>query len=203
MEIKINFNLLCILICMLFILPACNHTSIKASDLNAGNKPFQSDTAFIIGPADMLEIVVMKEPDLSKTIPVRPDGKILLPLVNEVQAAGKTPVQLQADLEKAFSKFYEQVTVSVLVREINSYKFSITGKINKPGTYKMSADTTMLEAISMAGGFMEFASTNNIKVFRRGLENSEPIRINYKKIISGKDPSQNIIIKPGDTIIVP
>jgi polysaccharide biosynthesis/export protein len=200
---KLNFNLLCILICTIFILPACNNKSVKASGPNAGSNPFQSDTAFIIGPADMLEIVVMKEPDLSKTIPVRPDGKILLPLVNEVQAAGKTPVQLQADLEKAFSKFYEQVTVSVLVREINSYKFSITGKVKNPGTYKMSADTTMLEAISMAGGFMEFASTNNIKVFRRGLENSPPIRIKYSKIISGKDPSQNIIIKPGDTIVVP
>lgn len=203
MEKKSNFNLLCILIYMLFILPACNHTSVKASGSNAGTKPSQSDTAFIIGPADVLEIVVLKEPDLSKTIPVRPDGKILLPLVNEVQAAGKTPVQLQADLEKAFSKFYEQVTVSVLVREINSYKFSITGKVKNPGTYKMSADTTMLEAISMAGGFVEFAGTNNIKVFRKGLENSKPIRIKYSKIVSGNDPSQNIIIKPGDTIIVP
>jgi polysaccharide biosynthesis/export protein len=203
MEKKINFNLLCILICMIFILPACNHQAVKAPGLNAGSNPSQSNTAFIIGPADVLEIVVIKEPDLSKTIPVRPDGKILLPLVNEVQAAGKTPVQLQSDLEKAFSKFYEQVTVSVLVREINSYKFSITGKVKNPGTYKMSADTTMLEAISMAGGFVEFASTNSIKVFRKGSENSKPICIKYSKIISGKDPSQNIIIKPGDTIIVP
>jgi polysaccharide biosynthesis/export protein len=203
MKKKPNFNLLYILICMIFILLACNHQSIKASGSTAESKSFQSDTAFIIGPADVLEIVVMKEPDLSKTIPVRPDGKILLPLVNEVQAAGKTPVQLQSDLEKAFSKFYEQVTVSVLVREINSYKFSITGKVKNPGTYKMSADTTLLEAISMAGGFVEFASTNSIKVFRKGSENSKSIRIKYSKIISGKDPSQNIIIKPGDTIIVP
>ncbi len=203
MERKLNFNLLYILMCMIFILPACNHKSVKASGPNAGSKPSQSDTGFIIGPADLLEIVVMKEPDLSKTIPVRPDGKILIPLVNEVQAEGKTPVQLQADLEQAFSKFYEQVTVSVLVKEINSYKFSITGKVKTPGTYKMSADTTLLEAISLAGGFAEFASTNNIKVFRKGSENSKPIRIKYSKIISGKDPSQNIIIKPGDTIIVP
>ncbi len=203
MEKKSNFNLLCILICMIFILPACNQKAIKASGPNAGSKPSQSDTAFIIGPADVLEIVVMKEPDLSKTIPVRPDGKILLPLVNEVQAAGKTPAQLQGDLEQALSKFYEQVTVTVLVKEINSYKFSITGKVKNPGTYKMSADTTLLEAISMAGGFVEFAATNNIKVFRKGSENSKPIRIKYSKIISGKDPSQNIIIKPGDTIIVP
>jgi polysaccharide biosynthesis/export protein len=203
MKIKSNYYLPYILTCMIFILPACNHQNIKDSSINTASKSSQSDTTFIIGPADMLEIIVMKEPDLSKTIPVRPDGKILLPLVNEVQAAGKTPVQLQVDLEKAFSKFYEQVTVSVLVREINSYKFSITGKVKNPGTYKMSADTTMLEAISMAGGFVEFASTNNIKVFRKGLESSEPIRIKYSKIISGKDPSQNIIIKPGDSIIVP
>ena len=203
MERKSNFNLLSILICMIFILPACNQKAVKASGSNAGGKPAQSDTAFIIGPADVLEIIVMKEPDLSKTIPVRPDGKILLPLVNEVQAAGKTPVQLQADLEKAFSKFYEQVTVSVLVKEINSYKFSISGKVKNPGTYKMSADTTLLEAISMAGGFVEFAGTDNIKIFRKGSENSKPIRIKYSKIISGKDPSQNIIIKPGDAIIVP
>jgi polysaccharide biosynthesis/export protein len=203
MKIKSNYYLPHILTCMIFILPACNHQYIKNSSINTASKSSQSDTTFIIGPADMLEIIVMKEPDLSKTIPVRPDGKILLPLVNEVQAAGKTPVQLQADLEKAFSKFYEQVTVSVLVREINSYKFSITGKVKNPGTYKMSADTTMLEAISMAGGFVEFASTNNIKIFRKGLESSEPIRIKYSKIISGKDPSQNIIIKPGDSIIVP
>ena len=203
MERKSKLNLLYILMCMIFILPACNHKSVKATGSNAGSKPSQSDTAFIIGPADLLEIVVMKEPDLSKTIPVRPDGKILIPLINEMQAEGKTPVQLQADLEQAFSKFYEQVTVSVLVKEINSYKFSITGKVKTPGTYKMSADTTLLEAISLAGGFVEFASTNNIKVFRKGSENSKPIRIKYSKIISGKDPSQNIIIKPGDTIIVP
>ena len=203
MEKKSKFNLLYVLICLIFILPACNHQSVKASGSNAGSKPSQSDTAFIIGPADLLDIVVIKEPDLSKTVLVRPDGKILLPLVNEVQAAGKTPVQLQADLVQAFSKFYEQVTVSVLVKEINSYKFSITGKVKNPGTYKMSADTTLLEAISMAGGFVEFASTNDIKVFRKGSENSKPIQIKYSKIVSGKDPSQNIIIKPGDTIIVP
>ena len=203
MERKSKFNLLCILICIIFILPACNHKSVKDSGSNAGSKPSQSDTAFIIGPADLLDIVVIKEPDLSKTVLVRPDGKILLPLVNEVQAAGKTPVQLQADLVQAFSKFYEQVTVTVLVKEINSYKFSITGKVKNPGTYKMSADTTLLEAISLAGGFAEFASTNNIKIFRKGSENSKPVRIKYSKIVSGKDPSQNIIIKPGDTIIVP
>jgi polysaccharide export outer membrane protein len=203
MERKSNFNLLYVLICLIFILPAFNHTSVKASGSNAGSKPSQSDTAFIIGPADLLDIVVIKEPDLSKTVLVRPDGKILLPLVNEVQAAGKTPVQLQADLVQAFSKFYEQVTVTVLVKEINSYKFSITGKVKNPGTYKMSADTTLLEAISLAGGFVEFASTNDIKVFRKGFENSKPIQIKYSKIISGKDPSQNIIIRPGDTIIVP
>ena len=203
MERKSKFNLLYVLICLIFILPACNHKSVKASGSNAGSKPSQSDTAFMIGPADLLDIVVIKEPDLSKTVLVRPDGKILLPLVNEVQAAGKTPVQLQADLVQAFSKFYEQVTVTVLVKEINSYKFSITGKVKNPGTYKMSADTTLLEAISLAGGFVEFASTNNIKIFRKGSENSKPIRIKYSKIVSGKDPSQNIIIRPGDTIVVP
>ena len=203
MERKSKFNLLYVLICLIFILPACNHKSVKASGSNAGSKPSQSDTAFIIGPADLLDIVVIKEPDLSKTVLVRPDGKILLPLVNEVQAAGKTPVQLQADLVQAFSKFYEQVTVSVLVKEINSYKFSITGKVKNPGTYKMSADTTLLEAISMAGGFVEFASTNDIKVFRKGSRKFQTDTIKYSKIVSGKDPSQNIIIKPGDTIIVP
>jgi polysaccharide export outer membrane protein len=203
METKSNFNLLSIFICMLFILPACNNKAVKTAGSNAGGKLSQSDTAFIIGPADMLEIVVMKEPDLSKTILVRPDGKILLPLVNEIHAAGKTPAQLQTDLTQAFSKFYEQVTVSVLVKEINSYKFSITGKVKNPGTYKMNADTTLLEAISLAGGFAEFAKTNDIRIFRKGSENSKPIRIKYSKIVSGKDPSQNIIIKPGDTIIVP
>jgi len=203
MERKKIFNLLHILIFVIFMLPACNNKSVKTPVSTSGRNPSQSDTAFIIGPADVLEINVMKEPDLSKTVPVRPDGKILLPLVNEVQAGGKTPVQLQADLETAFSKFYEQATVSVLVREINSYKFSITGKVKTPGTYKMSADTTLLEAISLAGGFEEFANKNNIKIFRKGSENSKPIRIKYSKIISGKDPSQNIIIRPGDTIIVP
>jgi polysaccharide biosynthesis/export protein len=203
MEKKINYYLLCILMCIIFTLQACNHKSIKILGANAENKPSQSETAFIIGPADVLEIVVVKEPDLSKTIPVRPDGKILLPLVNEIQAAGKTPIQLQADLERAFSKFYEQATVSVLVKEINSYKFSITGKVKSPGTYKMSADTTLLDAIALAGGFIEFANTTKIKVFRKGSEDSLPIYINYKKIVSGKDPSQNITIKPGDIIIVP
>ena len=175
----------------------------SASESNQQPPAMRMESNFIIGAEDVLEIVVWKEPELSKTIPVRPDGKILLPLVNEVQAAGKTPAELQADLTQLFSKYFEEVSVAVIVKEINSHKFFILGKVKNPGAYKTGSDVTIIQAISMAGGFVEFADTQDIRVFHKGADQNKPIRIKYKKIISGKDPAQNIIIQPGDTIVVP
>lgn len=196
---KVVFLILMLMACSpLFIQPAGG-----ASEKNQQPPPVSVESNFVIGAEDVLEIVVWKEPELSKTIPVRPDGKILLPMINEVQAAGKTPAELQADLTQLFSKYFEEVSVAVIVKEINSHKFFILGKVRNPGAYKTGSDVTIIQAISLAGGFVEFADTNNIKIFHKGTDQNKPIRIKYKKIISGKDPAQNIIIQPGDTIVVP
>ena len=196
---KVVFLLLIFISCTAMIFEPAE----SASEKNQQPPPVRVESNFIIGAEDVLEIVVWKEPELSKTIPVRPDGKILLPLVNEVQAAGKTPTELQADLTQQFSKYFEEVSVAVIVKEINSHKFFILGKVKNPGAYKTGSDVTIIQAISLAGGFIEFADTNDIKVFHKGADQKKPIRIKYNKIISGKDPAQNIIIQPGDTIVVP
>ncbi len=158
---------------------------------------------YVIGPGDVIEIQVWREPNLSKTIPVRPDGKITLPLLNDVKAAGLTPLELKRRIEKGLSRFVENPTVSVAVNEINSRNVYVMGKVNTPGQYPLRAGLTVLQALSLAGGFAEWADEGHIIILRK--ENGKQIRIkfNYKKVSKGKDLEQNILLKPGDTIIVP
>jgi polysaccharide export outer membrane protein len=158
---------------------------------------------YVIGPDDALTIVFWRDKDMSTDVNVRPDGKISLPLINEIQAAGLTPEQLREQVTQAASKLIEDPTVSVVVRQINSRKVFVTGQVGKPGPYPLTGPTTILQMIATAGGLLEYADAKKILIMRT--EGGKPVsfKFNYKDVSQGKNLKQNIELKPGDTIIVP
>jgi polysaccharide biosynthesis/export protein len=158
---------------------------------------------YLIGPEDMLSIVFWRDKDMSADVVVRPDGKISLPLLNDIQAAGFTPDQLRAQLVKAASKFVEEPNATVVVKEIHSRKAFITGNVAKPGTYQLTTGMTVLQLIAVAGGLLEYADAKNVVVMRTENGQQRSYKFNYKDVISQKRVEQNIALKPGDTVIVP
>jgi polysaccharide export outer membrane protein len=162
------------------------------------------DNSFVIGNDDRLAVNVWKEPDLSRTIPVRSDGKISLPLVGEMQAAGRTPLQLEEEIGTKLKNYITDPEVTVIVEQINSQKFNILGQVAKPGSYPLAAATTVLDAIAAAGGFRDFAKQKDIYILRQSTGGRETrIAFNYKDVIKGKNPAQNIKLEPHDTVVVP
>ncbi len=164
--------------------------------------PADSDQ-YVIGSEDVLHIHVWKEEHLSRTVPVRIDGKISLPLVDEVQAAGLTPLQLKESLMKKLKEFVDIPNVSVMVMEANSFKVYISGQVKSPGVYRLRSETTLLQMIPLAGGFTDWANQKKILIIRKEEGKEKRITVNYKKLVKGEDKSSNIILKAGDTIIVP
>jgi len=158
---------------------------------------------YVIGTDDVLSIVYWKDKDMSADAKVRPDGRIALPLINEVQALGLTPEQLQKKLTEESKKYMEDANITVVVREINSRKAFITGEVNKPGPYPLTSPTTVMQLISMAGGLREYADAKKIMIMRT--ENGKQISLpfNYKDVAAGKKLEQNIQLQPGDTVVVP
>jgi polysaccharide export outer membrane protein len=155
----------------------------------------------VIGPEDILYVHVWKEETLSRTVPVRIDGKISLPLVDEVAAAGLTPLQLKENLIKRFRDFVDIPNVSVIVMEANSFKVFVSGQVRTPGVIRLRSETSILQLIPMVGGFTEWANEKKVLVIRKEGGQEKRITINYKRIVDGKDP--NFIVKSGDTIIIP
>lgn len=162
-----------------------------------------SDTDYRIGPQDVIRIDVWKEPDISRTIPVRPDGKVSLPLLNDVQASGLTAMQLAASLREGLTKFLTNPQVTVTVTEINSRRVYITGEVLRAGALPLLPNMTVLQALSSAGGFTQFAKPKDIYVLRT--EDSKQVKhaFNYKEVVKGKNQEQNILLLPGDVIVVP
>jgi polysaccharide export outer membrane protein len=158
---------------------------------------------YVIGAEDVLYIHVWKEETFTRTIPVRMDGKISLPLVQEIKAAGLTPLQLKEVLTRRLKEFIENPVVSVTVAEANSYKVYVSGQVRAPGVYRLRSETSVAQIIPMAGGFTEWANQKKILVIRNENGREKRITVNYKKIIRGSDPDSNVILKTGDTIIVP
>ncbi len=157
---------------------------------------------YVIGPEDVLYIHVWKEDALSRTIPVRMDGNISFPLVHEMKAAGLTPLQLEEAITEKLKGFYENPNVSVTVMETNSFKVYVSGEVRTPGVYKLREETTILQIIPMAGGFTDWAKHSKILIIRKENGKEKRMTISYKKAIKG-DPGSNIVLKSGDTIIVP
>ena len=162
------------------------------------------DDGFVIGNGDVLAISVWKQPDLSRSIPVRSDGKISLPLIGEVQATGQTPLKLEDELTKKYQPFLNEPEVTVIVEQINSEKFNILGRVAKPGSYPLVNPTTVLDAIALAGGCRDFAKQKSIYILRKmpnGTETRMPF--NYQDVIKGKNTAQNVELQAHDTVVVP
>ena len=178
--------------------------SSSSAQSDSPSKKAHADDTYVIGADDVLSINVWKEPDITKSIPVRSDGKISLPLIGDVQAAGRTPVQLEEDIAADLRSYITDPQVTVIVQEIRSQKYNILGEVNKPGSYSLAAGTTILDAIAMAGGLRDFAKKKGIYILRKSPQGDESrIAFNYQEFIKGKNMAQNIQIKPHDTIVVP
>src|ERR1700679_1892602 len=160
-----------------------------------------TDGNYIIGPQDVLDISVWKEPEVSRTVPVRPDGKISLPLLNDVQAAGLTPSQLAGQITVSLKKYVTSPQVTVIVATINSQRVYIIGEVLRPGAFPMLPGMNVLQGLSSAGGFTQFAKTKSIYVLRMENGKQQKYPVNYKEVVSGKHPDQDILLKAGDTIV--
>ncbi len=175
-----------------------------AQNVDTSSAPKPHDDTFVIGNDDVLAINVWKEPDISRSIPVRSDGKISLPLVGEVQAAGRTPLKLEVEIADRLKNYISEPEVTVIVQQINSQKFNILGQVTRPGTYVIANSPTVLDAIALAGGFRDFAKQKNIYVLRQNADGSQTrIPFNYKEVVKGQNLAQNVKLQPRDTVVVP
>jgi polysaccharide biosynthesis/export protein len=162
-----------------------------------------ADADYKIGPQDVLRVDVWKEPDITRTIPVRPDGKISLPLLNDVQAAGLTSMQLAGMIREGLTKYINSPQVTVTITEINSRRVYCTGEVLKPGALSLLPNMTALQALSSCGGFTQFARIKGIYILR--VESGKQVQhpFNYKDVVKGKHPEDNIMLQSGDVIVVP
>ena len=158
---------------------------------------------YLIGPEDVLDITVWKNcPDLCRTVPVRPDGKMSLPLVNDIQAAGLTPMDLRRHLTEQLAEYLPSPEVSVIVREVHNFKVAVVGSVKMPGDYEIKSQATVLELIARAQGLTEFANRDKIVVLRQNGTKTDRIKFNYRKVAEGND-EDNIYVRAGDIIVVP
>ena len=177
---------------------------LPASNTPASRVPAVRSSTYVVGIGDVLEINVWKESELSKTVPVRPDGMITLPLIGEIKAVGLTPDQLKEQLTVALQKVVTDPQVTVMVTQVSSLSFNIMGNVNRPGYYPLTRPMTILDAIAISGGFRDFAKEKKIYVLRTGPNGAQQkIMFNYKDVIKGKKMAQNIMLLPHDTLVVP
>ena len=158
---------------------------------------------YIVGPEDVLEIYVWQNEDLCRTVMVRSDGMISLPLAGDIEAAGRSPEQLAAEVIRKLKPYIGKPVVAVIVKEMNSKRIFVQGEVNRSGAYPIRTPTTLPQAIAIAGGFAPFARTSQIKIIRTEKAGARIIKVNYKKIVSGEIPPEDTLLAPGDTIIVP
>ncbi len=164
----------------------------------------KADDQYIIGPADVLAINVWKETEISRSVPVRSDGRISLPLIGDVQASGRTPRQLQDDISKKLASFISEPDVTVIVQETHSQKINVLGQVGHPGTFLLTDSTTVLDAIALAGGFKDFAKQKQIYVLRQNSDGTQArLPFNYKDVVKGKNVEQNVKLQARDTVVVP
>lgn len=178
-------------------------TSPAASPKPTGASQTEVNSDYKIGAQDVVRVDVWKEPDISRTIPVRPDGKISLPLLNDVQATGLTATQLSAAIHDGLTKYLTNPQVTVTVTEINSRRVYVTGEVTRPGALALLPNMTVLQALTSVGGFTQFAKIKNIYVLRveEGKQVQHPF--NYKEVVKGKKPEDNALLQPGDVVVVP
>ncbi len=178
--------------------------SRPAVSSSATQAPLRQTEEFIIGPGDILAVNVWKEPEISKSVPVRSDGRISLPLIGEVQSSGQTPKQLQTEITNRLKEYVADPAVTVVVQEIRSQKFNVLGMVSHPGSFSLTKPMTVVDAIATAGGFRDFAKQKDIYVLRRdGAGKQTRFAFNYKDVIKGVHPEQNVELQSSDTVVVP
>jgi polysaccharide export outer membrane protein len=188
----------------LALLTALTLGSVPAGFAQAPPGTADAPANYVIGPDDVLSVLFWRDKDLSSDVVVRPDGKISLPLLNEIQAGGLTPEQLRNAISAEARRFVEDPSVTIVIKQINSRKLFITGQVEKPGAYPLTGSTTVLQLISMAGGLKEFADNKRIMIMRTDADGRQiGCPFNYREVVSGKKLKQNITLKPGDTVVVP
>src|SRR6266481_1879955 len=184
--------------------PASDQTVGENRGTQSSVQGGRSDDSYVIGANDVLAINVWKEHDITRSVPVRSDGKISLPLAGELQAGGQTPRQLEQEITKRLKSYISDPEVTVIVSESKSQKINILGMVARPGTYLLSGSTTVLDAIAMTGGFKDFAKQKSIYILRPNPDGTQKrFAFNYKEVIKGKSLEQNIRLLPGDTVIIP
>ena len=193
---------LCLLSTGVFSLTGLD-SAIAGETAPATAGPSTQAADYLIGAGDVLEIIVWREPDISRTVRVRPDGKISLPLADDIQASQSTLLQLKERITEAVAAYVDHPSVYVMLQENRSKRFYIIGKVNAPGEYVLEKDITVLQAIAMVRGFSEWANKDDIIILRRGPQGQFRIEFDYDRVISGKDVKQNIFLNPDDVIIVP
>jgi polysaccharide export outer membrane protein len=179
------------------------NTASSPAESKPAPVPATTDPAYIIGPEDVLDINVWKEPDVSRVVPVRPDGRISLPLINDVQAAGLAPQQLAATVTEKLRKYFNEPQVTVIVTAINSQRVFVVGEVLRAGAFPLIPGMTVLQALSSAGGFTTFADVKKIHVMRLRDGKHVELPFNYRDVLKGDNPDQNIKLEPGDTVVVP
>jgi polysaccharide biosynthesis/export protein len=202
------FDRIVLLATAMLMLLAASYAGSKKPDANAAPaasdaRTAAEDKAYVIGAQDVLIINVWHEPEVSATLTVRPDGKISLPLTNDIQASGLTPQDLGKSISDKLKVYINNPQVTVVVSAINSQRFFVVGEISKPGAFPLFPNTTVLQALSNAGSFSQFAQIGKIYVLRTERDRSVKIPFNYKEVIKGHNAEQNIVLKSGDTIVVP
>lgn len=203
----------CVLSCSLLQAQSGNDASKTATDSPAAPAAQPAapaagiatdDATYIIGVDDVLSISVWKEPEISRVVPVRSDGKISLSLVGEVTAGGKTPKDLKAEITEKLKSYISEPEVTVIVQEMRSKKFNIMGMVGRPGSFPLNGSMTVLDGLAVAGGFRDFAKKKAIYVLRKKTDGTdERLPFNYNDVIKGKNSEQNVKLMPGDTVVVP
>jgi polysaccharide export outer membrane protein len=181
-------------------------TEQKVADARSSGASVQAATTdpdYRIGPQDVITINVWKEPDISRVVPVRPDGKISIPLLNDVLAAGLTPMQLANVITEGLKKYMNGPQVTVIITEINSRRVYVLGQVGRPGAFPLLPNMTVLQLLSSCGGFTEFANSKKIYILRTVGDKQVKIFFNYKDVVSGRKPGDNIALQAGDTLVVP
>src|SRR2546428_3368327 len=172
-------------------------------DQDNGRDLVQKSIDYRIGPEDVLDIAVWHNEAMSRTVPVRPDGKISLPLLNEVQAAGLTPMQVRDALIHKLKEYMPTPEVSVIAKEVHSFKVSVVGEVKKPGRHELKSQATVLDVLALAEGFGDFAARGKIVVLRPAGETVTHIPFNYNKVLSNNGTMENFFLQPGDIIVIP
>ena len=197
---------------MLAVIPWVLVSAAAAEPPTPGPAPEPEANEYRIGPEDVLQITVWQNAELSRILPVRPDGKISLPLVNDLQAAGLTPMQLRDALKEKLAQYIPAAEISVIVGEVQSFNVSLIGKVQRANRFKLKGPTTVLDLLALAGGFAEFADPDRIVILRpeplvvqgrRTRQAYKRIPFNYKKVISAGGESENVLLQPGDIVVVP